>query len=183
MPAGFSYQALAIFSTARAVPPTPQTFSTRCSGSHASFRADATAVRIFFSSFFFGHSPSTQVLNSARDPMGRLWAYTYIYSRTSRISVLPPPMSKTAPSRRLVARRVPVIPQLCLQLAGDHIHLHTGGLPDLGHRLLRIADIPQGCRGEHVRRPHVKLPQQTLKIPDACTGPLDALRGEPPPRT
>ena len=91
----------------RAVPPTPQTRSARCAGSRASFRAAATVLRIRSSSFFLGHRPSTQRLNSSRDPMGRLWAFLTSPARTSRTSALPPPMSNMAPSCKSVAVRAP----------------------------------------------------------------------------
>ena len=73
-----------------------------------------------------------------------------------------------------------VIAQSGLQLAGDHIHPHAGGRPNLLHCLLRVADVPQGGGGKYVGGVQIKLPQQRLKVPDGPAGPLDSLRREHP---
>ena len=61
------YQVLAIFSRARAVPPTPHTRSTLSWGRFASASVLRTIFRISSSSFGLGQILDTQALNRFRD--------------------------------------------------------------------------------------------------------------------
>ena len=89
-------------------------------------------------------------------------------------SVLPPPTSNSAPCSSLAETRAPVVAEPRFLLAADDLDTDAGARTDFVDCFLRVADVAQRRRSEHMHVFHAEQVQQVTETPQRFTCPGDA---------